>query len=143
MIKGNSCIKFSGIIDPFNQDNLQPASYDLTVGEIEEGKSRILRPHESVLISTKEKIDMPRNRAGLVLQRSSFFRMGLFMGVGWIDPGYKGNITARLFNISNRSVDLSKLNTFAQLVILEVSGNTGTYNGHYQDSDGIVESAIL
>ncbi len=143
MIKGNSCIKFSGIIDPFIQENLQPASYDLTIGELEEGKSRILRPQESILVCSKEKVDIPRNRAGIVIQRSSFFRMGILMGVGWIDPGYQGNITARLFNLGSEIIDLSKIDTFAQLIIMEVSGNTGSYDGHYQNSEGIVESAIL
>ena len=143
MVKGNSCIKFSGIIDPFIQDNLQSASYDLTIGELEEGKSHILRPNESILVSSKEKVDMPRNRAGIVIQRSSFFRMGILMGVGWIDPGYQGTITSRLFNLGSEIIDLRKIDTFAQMIILEVNGNTGSYDGHYQNSEGIAESAIL
>lgn len=141
MVKGNSCIKESQIITPFNENQLQPASYDLSIGEIK-GESKVLRPGKSVQISTKEKVDIPRNRAGICLQRSSFMRLGLITNVGWIDPGYKGNINMRLFNLGDEIVDLRKLDTFAQLILLEVDGITCSYNGHYQNSEGIVESAL-
>lgn len=140
MVKGNSFIESGKIIEPFNKDQLQPASYDLSVGEIK--GSKVLRPGESVLISTKEKVDIPHNVAGICVQRSSFMRLGLITNVGWIDPGFQGNITLRLFNLGEESVDLRKIDTFAQLILLDVRGAITTYNGHYQNSEGIVESAL-
>lgn len=142
MVRGNSIIDASKeMIQPYYKKQLQPASYDLSIGMIEDG-SAVLRPFESVLISTKEKVDIPKNCAGICVQRSSFMRLGLITNTGWIDPGFKGNITLRLFNLSDKIVDLRELDSFAQLILLDVRGNISIYNGHYQDSDGIVESAL-
>lgn len=143
MVLGNSIIRNLDIITPFNEENLQPASYDLTVGEITGNIDNELLPGEVALISTKEWVQMPDNTAGLVRTRSSLARMGLSTDfAGWIDPGYKGNITLLIKNLGKKKVDLSKIDRFAQLIFLHVAGVEEAYNGNYQESSGIVRSVL-
>lgn len=133
------------LIENYNELNLQPASYDLTVGTIEDKfEDTILKPGESRLISTKEWFNMPTDICAFTKTRSSFARKGIETGdfAGWIDPGFHGNITLRIFNFGDRDFDLSKIETFAQIIFLKTDRETDSYNGNYQQSSGIVKSVL-
>lgn len=110
-------------IDPFNSAQVQPASYDLCLGnhfrsfqphllgEIDPKsmQDRTLLKHVPdamsvslngfCLASTKERIRMPDHLVGRVEGKSSLARLGLFVHVtaGFIDPGFEGWITLELF----------------------------------------------
>ncbi|UOY10279.1 hypothetical protein [Methanonatronarchaeum sp. AMET6-2] len=79
------------LIEPFSDCCLQPASYDLRVDQ-----DYVLRGH--CLVSSLETVGLPMDVAGLVRMRSTFGREGVFLSGGYIDPGYKGDITLCLFN---------------------------------------------
>lgn len=142
MVLGDSLIRKLNLITPFNEENLQHASYDLTAGEITQNIDDLLLPYETVLISTKERVELPNNVAAFIKTRSSLARMGLIVGDvgGWIDPGYHGNITILVANIGKKEINIEELGRIAQIVFLEVEGSTGGYEGNYQDSEGIVKS---
>ncbi len=117
------------IIDPINLDNIQPSSVDLHLGnkflvfhnyayeildvkqkinntnmiEVEEGGFFIMHPHEFVLGNTGEYVEIPDDLVGRLDGRSSIGRLGLIIHAtaGFIDPGFKGNITLEMLNVSN------------------------------------------
>jgi len=116
------------IVQPFIEDNLQPCSLDLTLDdklliptvgkeydiddEIKTFKVGIedhaIEPGEFVLANTKEWVEIPNDIAGEVAGRSTMARMGLevHLTAGWIDAGFKGNITLEIVNNSGNTIQL-------------------------------------
>ncbi|OUJ19317.1 Deoxycytidine deaminase Dcd [Methanonatronarchaeum thermophilum] len=120
------------LIEPFSDGCLQPASYDLRVDQ-----DYVLRGH--CLVSSLETVGLPMDVAGLVRMRSTFGREGVFLSGGYIDPGYKGDITLCLFNAGD-SVEIGEGERIAQIVFFDVVGETGGYSGSYQNSCGVTKS---
>lgn len=140
------------IIQPFNKENVQPASYDLRLGmsflipteqsitmdkPIEYNRSYgdyyILKPNEFVLATTKEYIKLPNDIAGFVQGRSSIGRMGLFVqNAGFVDPGFEGELTLELYNASPSPILLDVGRRIAQLVFIKLDKPCSKpYNGKY------------
>lgn len=142
MILGNSLIKKMGLVIPFDDEAVQPASYDISVGEITGNIDWELKPNESVLISTKEWFSLPNNVAAFVKTRSSLARLGLEVGEtgGWVDPGFNGNLTLFMKNKGNKAIDLRNLDRVGQIIFLEVRGVDKGYEGNYQNSKGVTKS---
>ncbi|PTD94159.1 dCTP deaminase [archaeon SCG-AAA382B04] len=120
-------------IEPFSRESLQPASYDLRAAQKTEIKNH-------TLLHTKENVEFSKNIAGIVRMRSSLAREGIFFSGGYIDPGYKGNITLSLANLSEEPVTLEEGEGVANLVFFRVEGETSGYSGKYQGSIGKVDS---
>ncbi len=84
------------------QDNLMRAV------EIKEGEPFILHPGEFVLGSTLEWIKMPNDTAARIEGKSSLGRLGLLIHstAGYVDPGWEGNLTLELSNVSPLPITL-------------------------------------
>lgn len=160
------------VIDPYPSDRqIQPCSVDLRLGsKILKYKDswtdisldnpyslrtyelditdRIysLKPGEFILASTEELIHIPDYIAARVEGKSSLGRMGLLVHVtaGFIDPGFKGNITLELKNLNNRPIQLRKGMLISQICFVELKDPVACPYGspdlgsHYQDSKGTV-----
>lgn len=126
-------IKTKNLIKDYKPENVQPASYDLT----NDYYSLVLKPGEFKLITTDEWINMPNDVGAFLKTKSSLARIGVVAGDigGWIDPGYHGNITIAVYNLSDSTVTIGENTT--QIVFLSTKETEG-YNGHYQN--GKVES---
>lgn len=108
------------LIDPFNHDNLKPASYKLTIGaeyakggEIkklydEPGKNEIkIPPFEVVVLKTEEIINLPR----FLIARWNIKVKWAYEGLLWVggpqvDPGWVGHIPCPIYNLSDKEVTL-------------------------------------
>lgn len=146
MIKTNKSINPEWI-HPFNAENLQPASYDLTLSEeyiIRDKKDSsmtlILKPHSFILAASKERVELPSNVAADVKGRSSFGRKGIYVFNGYIDPGFCGNVTVGLYNASDETISIDAGTRFCQLVFYDTETEARKYNGKYQNSNGVTES---
>tara|TARA_B100001029_G_scaffold151226_1_gene133629 strand:+ start:2094 stop:2573 length:480 start_codon:yes stop_codon:yes gene_type:complete len=139
------------IIDPFNNENLTPNGYDLTVEEIEipEKQKRTkeklsIPPGERFAISTKEVISCGENYCAQLWLRTSWARKGIICSFGKIDSGFKGNLTLLGLNASKKSVDIKIGNTFAQIVFEKLSTTANELyeerSGNYQNQKGITWS---
>ncbi len=139
------------IIDPFQELNLTPNGYDLTVEEIEipGGKkvncnSLIITPGERFAISTKEIISCGENHCAQLWLRTSWARKGIMCSFGKIDSGFKGNLTLLGLNSSKDEVAITIGNTFAQIVFEELSTPADELyserSGKYQNQKGITWS---
>lgn len=159
-------IMYEPLIGPIDNEQIQPAGVDLRIGnsflkpvpklgddynafdkqvdyESFEGEY-ILKPHEFVLATTLELVNLPNNLTAFVEGRSSIGRMGLFVqNAGWIDPGFTGELTLELFNASEAPIKLTPNTRVAQLVFCTMSGNCDNpYNGKYQFQKNAVGSRI-
>ena len=139
------------IIDPFQELNLTPNGYDLTVEEIEipggkkvNSNSLINTPGERFAISTKEIISCGENHCAQLWLRTSWARKGIMCSFGKIDSGFKGNLTLLGLNSSKDEVAIAIGNTFAQIVFEELSTPADELyserSGKYQNQKGITWS---
>ena len=81
-------------ITPFAEESLQPASYDLRAAE-----DTVMKTGELSLIATMEFVSLPADLAATLRGRSSFGRKGVLLGAGYIDPGFRGNLTLCMVNM--------------------------------------------
>ena len=147
-----------GVFDRAFIGNINPASIDLSLGEeirdvdghlIDKlGKSDefVIKPNQFVLAHTLERINMPINLLGIVKGKSSLARKGLIVEfAGFIDPGFSGQITLELKNVSDKPVTLKKYMRICQLCFLKMD-HVPRYpygtdkDSHYQHQMGAVAS---
>ena len=155
-------------ISPLEQNNIQPASVDFTLGDsysiLESNKHGIIYPdkditamyntfytdefiilpHQFVLATTREYIKLPPNLTAFVEGRSSWGRLGLFIqNAGWVDPGFEGEITLELYNANSRAIALREGMRIGQFVFAKMEKNAiRPYNGKYQKQRHVTGSKI-
>lgn len=117
------------LIDPFNQKNLKPASYKLTVGDeaVVGGKpyhlsdcwpnnSLSIPAFEVAVIQTAETLNLPRFLIGRWNIRVALAYKGLvWVGGPQVDPGYVGHLFCPIYNLSNKKVSIEKGEAIAVL----------------------------
>jgi len=107
------------VIKPFNQANLQGASYDLSVGKetlvsnndkkilLNESQSLHLEAGDFALILSYEYFKMPLDIACSIGMKSTLARKGLILLAGMqIDPGFEGYLRFGLYNAAPRKLTL-------------------------------------
>ncbi len=122
-------------IDPYDSSCLQPSSVDLHLDAdfrvfrnnrypyidvrasqpdltepvtIAEDEPFILHPNEFVLGQTLEWVELPDDLVARIEGKSSLGRLGLLIHstAGYVDPGWKGNLTLELSNVANLPIAL-------------------------------------
>lgn len=141
-------------IDPYTESSLSPASYDLSIGSfqslnmLDKHRSDCLQvdkqvdiyPGESFLASSVELLGLPDNIVGNIVGKSSTSRKGISMfSPGWIDPGFKGQLTMGMKNETYKTLTLKYGQKLWQVIFDTCNIPGQSYSGHYQDSKGIVE----
>jgi len=121
------------VIAPYSQECQQPASYDLRAAD-----HAVLPRGSCTLVPSLEWVELPPDVAGTLRCRSSFGRQGVLMGAGFIDPGFRGQLTLCLANMGNDDIRIRKNERLVQMILQEVRNGNLRYNGRYQDSCGIV-----
>jgi len=123
------------IISPFSEECLQPASYDLRVAH-----DTVLTRDGCSLVPTMEWVELPGDLAATLRCRSSFGRKGVLIAAGYVDPGFRGQLTLCLVNMGTEEITLYQNNRVVQMIIHEVKGGSRLYDGRYQDSHGVIHS---
>ncbi len=85
------------------------AQEDLTeLVEVADGEAFILHPGEFVLGSTLERVALANDLVARLEGKSSLGRLGLLIHstAGYVDPGWKGNLTLELSNVANLPIAL-------------------------------------
>lgn len=100
-----------------------------------------LKPGEFVLGSTVEYIELGNDVAARVEGKSSLARMGLAVHVtgGFIDPGFRGQITLEIVNLFHRPLIIYPNMRIAQIAFSPIKGEVeSSYArvGHYQGQQG-------
>ncbi len=122
-------------VRPYDPKDLQPSSIDLHLDrsfrvfrnnrypyidvrapqpdltellQITDEEPFILHPGEFVLGQTLEWVELPNNLVARLEGRSSLGRIGLLIHstAGYVDPGWKGNLTLELSNVANLPIAL-------------------------------------
>jgi dCTP deaminase len=163
------------IVSPFTKTNLQPSTLDLrldpnvlvfdnySIAVIDVAKpinvSRkvkvgsdgfIIHPGEFILGSTIEHFSIPTDLAAKVEGRSSLGRLGLVIHAtaGYIDPGFSGNITFEISNISRLPIKLYAKMRIAQIAFHQMTSSAAVPYGDkklgskYKGQRGPTESRL-
>ena len=123
------------VIRPYDPKDLQPSSVDLHLDRrfrvfrnnrypyidvrhpqpdltemvtVEDDEPFILHPGEFVLGQTLEWTELPNDLVARLEGKSSLGRLGLLIHstAGYVDPGWKGNLTLELSNVANLPIAL-------------------------------------
>jgi dCTP deaminase len=115
---------------------LNPAGYDLRCS-----KTVVLKPKQYELVATLETVELGLNVVAFLHIRSSLAREGVVGSFAVVDPGFRGQLTLNLHNVSEKEITLREGERIVQLVFhnLGRAAKKG-YNGSYQNSKGIVSS---
>ncbi|MDD1716215.1 MAG: dCTP deaminase [Methanolinea sp.] len=130
---GEDSLEGDLVIRPYDPDCQQPASYDLRIGG-----DFILPPGACTLVHSLEWVEIPPDLAATLRCRSSFGRRGLVVTGGFVDPGFRGQLTLCLINMGSEHMSLRKNDRVVQMILHEVTEGNERYDGRYQDSSGIV-----
>jgi dCTP deaminase len=127
------------LIDPEPEDDcIQPASVDLKLLA-----NVALDPNQFKIASTLEVVSIPLYLAGRIEGKSTIARDGLLIhAAGWIDPGFSGQLTLELKNLSDKTIQLKQGMKIGQIAFFMLDrpaergyGSEGL-NSHYQDQRG-------
>jgi dCTP deaminase len=137
-------------IDPYDPACLQPSSVDLHLDrefrvfrnnrypyidvrapqpdltelvQIEPEEPFILHPSEFVLGQTAEWVELPDDLVARLEGKSSLGRLGLLIHstAGYVDPGWKGNLTLELSNVANLPIALYQGMKIGQISFFRMS----------------------
>lgn len=130
------------LISPFEEQNLQSESYDVTLGnqiavqkkeircldiadpKIDASYSQsemdadgyVISPKEYVLVSLQEHITLPENLTAHLRPKTSFTRLGLIVSGQHCNSTYSGVLWVGLFNATNYPIRIHKGFSIAQIV---------------------------
>ncbi|HON81598.1 MAG TPA: dCTP deaminase [Methanoregulaceae archaeon] len=121
------------VIRPFSAECLQPASYDLRIAE-----DIVLPRCICTLAHSRELVGLPADLAATLRTRSSYGRRGVLVTAGYVDPGFRGQLTLGLVNMGPEPIEIHAGDRVVQMIIHQVSGGGRAYEGKYQDSTGAV-----
>jgi dCTP deaminase len=119
---------------------LVPSWKNHTTGHTISRTGLILRPGDFILACTRETIHLGTAFAARVEGKSSLGRLGVAVHItaGFVDPGFKGQITLEIANLAPVKVILYPGMPIAQIVFEPVSQPERDYSktGHYQGQTG-------
>mgnify|MGYP002624474382 FL=1 len=152
------------VIDPLEEDQIGPASIDLTLGDeiriLEPGTTPIdiressdyrdhtrvaslaepyvLSPGATIHGITRERIELPANLVGFLEGRSRFARLGLMIHVtsALVQPGVRNRQVLEMGNIAGHPLRIHAGVRLCQLVLMRTEGEAA-YRGRFALQDRI------
>jgi len=139
------------VIKPFDDKQVQPATYDLRVGEygattstkkkvnVREDGYLLLEPGDFGVITVLEEIRLSPQHTARFGLRSKYARKGLIATTGpQIDPGYEGRLIIGVTNLTPRPVSLPYMDDFVSVEFHRLEEPVKEpYSGPYQGKTDI------
>jgi dCTP deaminase len=135
-------------VDPFDETLIQPNGIDIRLGSEFKfiGKqskftapSVVIKPHETLLCTSYERLRMPRDLAGLICLKSTFARKGLTAPTTVVDSGYEGRLTLVL-TAGPLEIQLEVGQPIWYMLLIRSSPVEKPYTGKYQGIDTLAYS---
>lgn len=124
------------LVDP--HDAKEEAYRPVAPVEFNGRKAFFLSPHQSALVTTLEKVEVPDFALGFVQGKSTYMRCGLLVNTTPLEPGWRGHLTINLVNTSGAFVVLYIGEGIAQMYFVRGDRPCETSydkrGGKYQDS---------
>jgi deoxycytidine triphosphate deaminase len=91
-----------------------------------------IKPGDSVLVTTIEKVNMPVSLVGIVRPRSTLYRSGIILSSGQVNPGYSGQLTFGFYNSSPYNFMVQIGARVAHIMFAQIDGKANSYKGQWQ-----------
>jgi len=135
------------VINPFDEHQIQGATYDLRVGDqaattstkrlvnVKDNGYLLLQPGDFGIVTVFEEIRLGPQYAARFGLRSKYARKGIIATTGpQIDPGYHGRLIIGLTNLTPRPVSLPYKDDLVSVEFHRLEeATTKPYSGPYQD----------
>lgn len=95
-------------------------------------QSLIIKPGESYLVTTKEKVNMPENLTANMWLRSTLYRSGIILSGGNVAPGYCGELSFLFYNAGLTEMEIELGARIVHILFYEINGETNLYRGQWQ-----------
>ncbi len=102
-------------------------------------QSVMIKPGESYLMTTCEKVNLPENLTANMWLRSTLYRSGIILSGGNIAPGYCGELSFLLYNGGPCEMKIELGARIVHILFYEIDGAANLYRGQWQN--GRVSSA--
>lgn len=109
----------------------------------------ILSPKEYILVSIKEKVNLPDNLTAHIRPRTRFTRLGLIVSDQHCNSTYSGKLRIGLFNATDYAIRIFPGIKIAQIVFEELKSKPSEeklyknkLNATYQDEDKFIGAKI-
>lgn len=141
--------KSSIAIEPFNDKNLTPNGYDLTIEEVYLKKNdqhikqdhAVIPPMTWFAVSTKEYVKLGSDITAQLWIRTSYARKGIIAAFGKVDAGFEGTLTISCFNANDEPVKIPIDDRFCQINFEKLSSIPSALyeekSGNYQGQKGV------
>jgi len=97
--------------------------------EVDLSKGFVLKAGEFLYSETIEYIKIPKDKAGLLLPRSSLARMGLILPNSmYANPAYEGHLPIVIHNATNNDFIIPPYYRVMQLILVELKGQAKPYH---------------
>jgi len=139
-------IKLLKIITPYREKYIKNglsggashAGYDIALG-----KPIFIRSGEFTLAVSLEEFNIPKHILGVVHDKSTWARKGIFCGNTILEPGWKGFLTLEIMNHDRYDVVISEETPIAQIIFHTLSYSVKGYEGKYQSQGPNPQKAIM
>lgn len=160
-----ACKKQEIVIDPFDSNQVQGATYDFRVGKqgattsskkivnIEDEGYLLLKPGDFAIVVVLERLRLSPQYVGRFGLRSKYARKGVIATTGpQIDPGYDGRLILGLTNLTPKAVSIPYKDDLVSIEFHKLEKpSTKPYSGPYQkkyelgpeDIESIVEAEAM
>lgn len=142
----DACEKGEITITPFEDQQVQAATYDLRVGEqgattttrkfvnVKESGYLLLQPGDFGVVTVLEEIELGPQHAARFGLRSKYARKGLIATTGpQVDPGFHGRLIIGITNLTPRPISLPYKDDFVSIEFHRLEEPvTKPYEGPYQ-----------
>jgi len=128
---------FRPVLDPHFPGNVE--------WKLETHQNLVLQAGEMILCASLEYFNMPLDVVGICLGKSTYARLGLFVNVTPLEPGWKGQLTMELSNIGHVPLMIYAKEGIAQLLFFRVNRPQTTYadkKGKYQGQTGVTTARL-
>ena len=114
------------IVENYKENHLKGIAYELTIesiigNDVKNPEEYELQPGQSIYVKSAERISIPENLVGKVVERNSVMRAGLKIDAPVYIPGHTTNAFIRVLNISNNTFTLKKDFKIAQIMFEQLN----------------------
>lgn len=133
------------LIDPFNEKNLTPNGYDLSIKNINNLTSTdkwLIGPATDIIVLSVETVNMPHNYLGNLWLKTRWARKGVGLRPGVVDAGFRGQLNLCLTTPTTQGIEFHKGDKIVQITFSEVYPPEKLYeerSGTYQNQHKVIK----